>query len=165
MPVKKKTKTPKGKTIDQEQFDALRDQLDEALEISTGFPAVPPPDDDLDPSITSLREALEEEGVTRHFLARKIKHLLEAKTPKWNMLTKRWDYFIDAELQRRLVEMGIKIYGGFDTGPQVKVNVNVALEGILRDPMLTPEQQREKIREFREKAISVAKEDVRQIDE
>jgi hypothetical protein len=146
------------KKISKAELEKLNQQLETAMSKAQDGASMVPVDESLegqlpapalDFSSMSIREAAELEGITPHYIVKKLKELLTMKQPKWNQKLKRWDYFIDGELVRKCLEMGIKMHGGFDSGPQVKVNINVDLESILRNPHLSPEEKRKQIQNFR----------------
>jgi len=98
---------------------------------------------------SSMAVALDHEGLAPPVLARKLRILLESTEPKWNHQTKVWDYFVNAELWRRIIELIMKIRGDFAPEKRINVNVDVGLEDLLkRSAGLSPEEAQEKIKDY-----------------
>lgn len=176
---KKKTRKPRKKTeptpkelarnkalaasypaTSKQEFVETRKALDEALERLPDSQVAPT---DIAERMQSLREACESEGISLELLAKKLKLNLEATQVKWDRKKREFVEFIDWEQRRRAIEMGIKAFGGYEKRPDVSINVNVDLESILRDPLLTPEQKRDMIADFRSKTISLPQSSVEEV--
>lgn len=103
----------------------------------------------LAPTDSSMAVALDHEGLAPPTLARKLRILLDSTEPKWNHKLKKWDYFVNAELWRRCIEMIMKIRGDFAPEKRINVNIDVGLEELLRGSVdLSPEEAQEKIKDY-----------------
>jgi hypothetical protein len=135
----KPTNTPQSKKqrITEKQYLSLQEQMNAFLETSDLPQAGTEIEGPVLPTdmtkLVGIQEAMDKEGVTPTFLVKWFKQLFTATVPKWNRNTGKWDYFVDLELVRRLLDMGFKLQGGYEQR-SVNINVNVDLETIIRDP-------------------------------
>lgn len=103
----------------------------------------------LAPEGSDMAVSLDHEGLSPPKLARKLSILLESTEPKWNHQTKVWDFFVNAELWRRCVEMIMKIRGDYAPEKRINLNVDVGLEELLKGSVnLSPEEAKEKIKDY-----------------
>lgn len=103
----------------------------------------------LAPEGSDMAVSLDHEGLSPPKLARKLSILLESTEPKWNHQTKEWDFFVNAELWRRCVEMIMKIRGDYAPEKRINLNVDVGLEELLKGSVnLSPEEAKEKIKDY-----------------
>ena len=93
--------------------------------------------------------SLDHEGLSPPKLARKLSILLESTEPKWNHQTKKWDFFVNAELWRRCVEMIMKIRGDYAPEKRINLRIDVGLEELLKSSVkLSPEEAKAKIKDY-----------------
>ena len=103
----------------------------------------------LAPADSDMAIALDHEGLSPPLLARKLKILLESVTPKWNKDGDCWDYFIDSELWRRVIEMVMKLRGDYAPEKRINVNIDMGLEELLKGSVgMTPEEAEKKIKDY-----------------
>lgn len=103
----------------------------------------------LAPEDSDMSVSFQHEGITPAFLARKLRVILESYEPRWNHKTKKWDYFIPAELWRRCIEMSMKVRGDYAPEKRIDINIDGSLEDLLRvSKGVSPEEAREKIIEY-----------------
>lgn len=104
---------------------------------------------ELAPADSDMARALDHEGLSPPLIARKLRILLEASTPKWNKEEDCWDYFIDSELWRRVIEMVMKLRGDYAPEKRINLNIDASLEDLLRvSKGVTPEEAKAKIIEY-----------------
>ena len=103
----------------------------------------------LAPEDSDMAIALQHEGITPAYLARKLRIILEAYEPKWNQRNRRWDYFIPSELWRRCIEMSMKVRGDYAPEKRINIEIDGSLEELLRvSKGVSPEEARAKIIEY-----------------
>lgn len=104
---------------------------------------------ELAPADSDMAIALDFEGLSPPLIARKLRILLEASTPKWNKDGDCWDYFIDSELWRRVIEMVLKLRGDYAPEKRINVNIDMGLEELLKSSVgITPEEAEKKVKEY-----------------
>lgn len=135
--------------VSSEKFEEV---LGELTEKAQNAPGALESREDLGPIAplgSNMSTALDHEGLSPPALARKLKILLESTEPKWNHQTKRWDFFVNAELWRRCVEMILKLRGDFAPEKRINVNIDIGLEELLKgSASMSPEEAKEKIKEY-----------------
>lgn len=133
--------------ISEEKFKSVLGELLEEAQRSPG-----PLSDShgaLAPSGSTMSVALDHEGLGPPALARKLRILLDSTEPKWNHKLKKWDYFVNAELWRRCIEMIMKVRGDYAPEKRLNVNIDVGLEELMKaSTSLTPEEAQEKIKSY-----------------
>lgn len=136
--------------VPQELFQGVMDILVSDAEAAPG-----PLDSHVDnfgplaPEDSDMAVALQHEGITPAFLARKLKIVLETYEPRWNQKERKWDYFVPAELWRRSIEMSMKVRGDYAPEKRIDINIDASLEDLLRvSKGVTPEEAKAKIIEY-----------------
>lgn len=133
--------------VSAEKYDEMMDGLKGASQAEAGptsreYGPLAPADSD-------MAVALDHEGLSPPLLARKLKILLESVTPKWNKENDCWDYFIDSELWRRVIEMVMKLRGDYAPEKRINVNIDMGLEELLKSSVgITPEEAEKKVKEY-----------------
>lgn len=113
----------------------------------------------LAPEDSDMAIALQHEGITPAFLARKLRIILETYEPKWNQKERRWDYFVPLELWRRCIEMSMKVRGDYAPEKRINLEIDGSLEELLRlSKGISPEEAKVKIIEYIDVEVITGKE-------
>lgn len=135
--------------VSSEKFEEVLDALTEKAQNAPGALESRKELGPMAPVGSDMATSLDHEGLSPPALARKLKILLESTEPKWNHQTKEWDFFVDAELWRRCVEMILKLRGDFAPEKRINVNIDMDLEELLKgSASMSPEEAKEKIKEY-----------------
>ena len=154
---KKKDKTPSPEIqlsteddvepVSEEKFKEVLGELLESAQREPG--PIADSHGPLAPSGSDMAVALDHEGLSPPALARKLRILLDSVEPKWNHKLKKWDYFVNAELWRRCIEMIMKVRGDYAPEKRINLKVDIGLEELLKlSATMTPEQAKEKIKDY-----------------
>jgi hypothetical protein len=133
--------------VSEEKFKETLAELEESAQILQG--PVAESHGPLAPAGSDMAVALDHEGLGPPKLARKLRILLDSAEPKWNHKLKKWDYFVNAELWRRCIEMIMKVRGDYAPEKRINLKVDVGLEELLKlSAGMTPEEAKEKIKDY-----------------
>lgn len=154
---KKKDKTPNQEIhlsteeevepVSEDKFREVLAELEESAQIELG--PVADSHGPLAPSGSDMAVALDHEGLAPPVIARKLRILLDSVEPKWNHKLKKWDYFVNAELWRRCIEMIMKVRGDYAPEKRINLKVDIGLEELLKlSASMTPEEAKEKIKDY-----------------
>jgi len=137
--------------VAKKELDAILQRLDEA-QLEKGGRVSPPvaPDPGGPAEAMIVRDAFLAEGLGPELIARKLRYLLseKAKSPKWNVATREWEYFIDGKLWKDICELLIKVFGGFAPEAQINLHIDASLKDILENTSLSPEAANRKFKEY-----------------
>lgn len=135
--------------VSSEKFEEALDDLIERAQNAPGPLESSESLGPLAPEGSDMSVALDYEGLSPPTIARKLHILLESTEPKWNHQTKKWDYFVNAELWRRCIEMIMKVRGDYAPEKRINLKVDVGLEELLKlSASMTPEEAQEKIKDY-----------------
>lgn len=135
--------------VSSEKFEETLNELTEKAQNAPGALDSRPDLGPLAPEGSDMAVALDHEGLSPPKLARKLSILLESTEPKWNHRSKKWDFFVNAELWRRCVEMIMKIRGDYAPEKRINVNIDIGLEELLKGSgNMSPEEAQAKIKNY-----------------